>query len=216
MNKYEYVLFDLDGTLIDSGPGIISSIMYALEKIGSPCDNPEIVRACIGPPLSESLREIFGIEESKIETAIGYYRERYSAGELYNASVYAGIDAVLDSIKKSGRKIVMATSKPEHFARLIAKELDFEKYFDYIGGATLESNRTTKSEVIEYVLDVMGNPPIDKVIMVGDRKYDIIGARKYGIQTIGVLYGGYGTIEEMVEEGAAYIAETPADILKYI
>lgn len=216
MNKYEYVLFDLDGTLIDSGPGIMKSMAYALDKMGVQVDNPDILKKCIGPPLKESMRDIFNIEESRIGQAIDYYRECYSSGALYDANLYDGITEVLEWIQNSGRKILMATSKPEHFAKMIAEKMGFNQYFDFIGGSTMHETRTKKSDVIEYVLEQMGNPDRDIVVMVGDRKYDVIGAHECGIKAIGILYGGYGTREEMLDVHADYIADTPEDILKYL
>lgn len=216
MKKYDYILFDLDGTLIDSGPGIMRAMTYALDKMGKQVDNPDDLHACIGPPLSESFKKLFNIEESQIKQAIDYYRECYRGGAIFEATLYPGIVEMLKQIKEMDYKIVMATSKPEHFAKMIAEKMGFEQYFDFIGGSTFQETRTSKREVIEYVLEQMGNPPIERVVMVGDRKYDVIGAAECGIETIGVLYGGYGTREEMLEANAKYVAETPEEILNYI
>lgn len=216
MKKYEYILFDLDGTLIDSGPGIMKSIAYALDNMEVQNYDADLLRKCVGPPLKDSFSKLFNIEEERISQAIDYYRECYKAGAIFDATLYDGILEVLGEIQKSGRKIAMATSKPEHFAKMIAEKMGFEQYFDYIAGATIQETRTTKSEVIEYAFELMGNPPRESCLMIGDRMYDIIGAKECGIDSLGVLYGGYGTREEFVDSNADFIADTALDILKYI
>ena len=197
MIRYKTVLFDLDGTITDSGTGIMNAIRYAVRKYGLAEPEEAVLRSFIGPPLKEQFRKVFDLSE---EDEKGIFENR----------VYDGVPEMLDTLKRAGIRILMATSKPEKYAKLIADHFDFAKYFELIGGACMDGTRTVKEEVIEYVLETCGIPEEEReyTVMVGDRSHDIVGAKKCGLHSIGVLYG-YGSREELEASGAERIADTP-------
>ena len=198
------LFFDLDGTLTDPGVGITNSVAYALRKFGIEVPPREKLYTFIGPPLYDSFKELFGLSHEDAETAVTYYREYFAPiGKLEN-TVYDGIPEMLESLKADGRTLVVATSKPEKFALEILAHFDLLKYFDKVYGATMDEKRNTKDAVIAYALDEMKLSACD-VLMIGDRKYDIEGAHKNGMEAVGVLYG-YGDRAEFEKEGAEYIA----------
>ena len=213
--KYHTVLFDLDGTITDSGPGIMNCVRYALEKSDMPEADESELRAFIGPPLHEQFRDFCGITDEQAEKMVRLYRERYSGTGIFENRVYDGVIPMLKSLKEAGIRILLATSKPEKFAKIIADHFAFAEYFDFIGGANMDGTRTAKQEVIEYVLEACGVSDRTDLIMVGDRRYDMEGAQKAGLASMGVLYG-YGSREEIEAAGPDLIAETPADIAALI
>ena len=212
---YKYVFFDLDGTLTDSGPGIINSAIYALGKFGITISDRKQLFPFIGPPLSESFRDLFGIPEDQVPLAIKYYREDYNVKGIYENSVYEGIEDVLKELTENDIKLVIATSKPDHLAKIVLDYFDLSKYFTYISGA-VKDVRTTKEQVIKHALEVMNITDLNEVIMVGDRKYDVIGAKTHGLQSIAVLYGGYSTREEFEEFVPTYLIEKPSEIIDIV
>lgn len=220
-NMYEILLVDLDGTLTDSSEGITKSIAYALEKMGVECKDRNELKKYIGPPLTVSFRDYFDGED--INKAVRLYRERYSETGWKENRVYEGVPEMLAALKASGRKIFMATSKPEHFAKQIAEYFDFAKYFDVICGATTDLVRYNKQQVVEYALEVAGvelgrdgkvSDP-SQVLMIGDRHHDVEGAGVFGIKTLGVTYG-FGTSEELLGCGAVAAVDTPEEVVKWI
>ena len=213
--KYHTVLFDLDGTITDSGPGIMNCVRYALEKSGMPEADESELRAFIGPPLHEQFRDFCGITDEQAEKMVCLYRERYSGTGIFENRIYDGVIPMLKSLKEAGIRILLATSKPEKFAKIIADHFAFAEYFDFIGGANMDGTRTAKQEVIEYVLEACGVSDRTDLIMVGDRRNDMEGAQKAGLASMGVLYG-YGSREEKEGAGPDLIAETPADIAALI
>lgn len=215
MKNYKYILFDLDGTLTDPAVGITTSVAYALKKFGIVVDDITQLNHFIGPPLLDSFMECYGFSEEKAYTAIEYYRERFRDTGIYENRVYDGVENMLEALKKSGREIILATSKPEPFAREILRHFSLEKYFVYAAGSNLDGTRTAKAEVIEYALESVGVEDKTSAVMIGDRKHDIIGAQKTGLDSIGVLFG-YGSREELEAAGATYIVETVVDISKLI
>lgn len=213
--KANVILFDLDGTLTDSAPGIINSIRYALEKHGLDVPEENELRKFVGPPLKEQFQKVFGLSDAEGEEMVASYREYYSTKGIYENRVYEGIPEMLSRLRKAGVRLMMATSKPEKYARIIAEHFRFAEYFEYMGGACMDGTRTDKYAVIEYVLDTCKVTDRDHVVMVGDRSHDMVGAKRAGIHSLGVLYG-YGSREELEESGAELFAETPeeaADIL---
>jgi len=205
--KKEYILFDLDGTLTDPALGITNSLMYAFKKLGVSVESREELYKYIGPPLVDMMMQEYGFSKEKAMQGLSYYREYFSVTGLFENEVFAGIPELLADLQSSGYKLVLATSKPEKFAKQILEHFDLAKYFYFIGGGDMSETRSTKEAVIEYDLSALGNPDPQSCIMVGDRKYDVIGAREYGIDCVGVLFG-YGTLEELEEANAAYIVET--------
>ena len=211
----KYILFDLDGTLTDSGTGIINSAIYALGKFGIAIKDRKELFPFIGPPLSESFRDLFGIPEEQVPLAIQYYREDYNVKGIYENEVYGGIRETLEELTNLGYKLIIATSKPDYLAEIVLKHFDLIKYFSYISGA-VKDIRSTKFEVINHALTYKNIASLDEVIMVGDRKYDVIGANENNIRSIAVLYGGYSTMEEFIEFPPTYFARTPKDIINIV
>lgn len=215
MSKYDVILFDLDGTLTDPGLGITNSVMHALKKYGIEVEDRTSLYKFIGPPLIESFEKYFGFSHEEAVNSVDYYREYYKDKGIYENDVYPGIENLLAALYEKGKKIILATSKPEPFAREILRHFGLDKYFLFAAGSTMDETRTNKAEVIEYALSECGITDKTSVIMVGDREHDIIGANKNGLDSIGVLFG-YGSREELEAVGAAYIAETVEEIINYI
>ncbi len=208
---YDTVLFDLDGTLTDPALGITNSVMYALKKWNIEVTDRSELYKFIGPPLIDAFEEYYGFSREDSILTLKYYREYFSTNGLFENEVYDGIDNLLCDLKKAGKKLLVATSKPEVYAKQILEHFDLLKYFDFVAGATLDEKRVKKDDVIEYALESCNINDCKKVVMVGDRKHDVLGAKKFGIDTIGVLFG-YGSRDELSDAGAVYIAENIKDI----
>lgn len=212
---YQYILFDLDGTLTNPEIGITSSVMYALEKFNIKVEDRKELHPFIGPPLGDSFQRYYGLSEEESQLAIKYYRERFSVKGLYENEVYEGVDKLLQQLKEGGKTLIIATSKPEEFTLKILKHFDLLKYFDYVAGATMDGSRGEKADVIRYALKISGIKDKSKVIMIGDRKYDILGAKENGLDSIGVLFG-FGDYEELSKAGADYVVKSVEEILEYV
>lgn len=208
---YDVILFDLDGTLTDSGPGITNSVAYSLKKYGIEVEDRTELYKFIGPPLRESFEKYYGFSAEEAAKAVEYYREYYADRGIFENSVYDGIGDLLKEIRNSGKRAIVATSKPEVFAKRILEHFGLAAYFDHIVGANMDETRTRKDEVISHVLQSCDIADRSKVLMVGDREHDILGAKKTGIDSLGVLFG-FGDYEELKHAGATYIAETVKDI----
>lgn len=206
------ILFDLDGTLTDSGEGIINCAILALEHFGLPVPSREKMRVFVGPPLHESFIK-HGVPADQADEAVRIYRSRYIPIGKFENTPYPGIREMLEALKAEGHKLYVATSKPEAMSVEILEHFDLAKYFDQICGATMDTSRSSKEAVIEYLLQQNGRA--DNMIMVGDTKFDVIGAKAHGIPTIGVSWG-YGEIADMEKAGAAAIAHTPQELYKLI
>lgn len=202
------ILFDLDGTLTDSGEGIINCVIYALERFGLPIPARESLRYFVGPPLHESfVRQ--GVPRERAEEAVAVYRERYVPTGMFENSPYPGVREMLEALNAEGYTLYVASSKPEWMCVQILEHFDLAKYFRQICGATMDTSRTNKEAVIEYL--IKENSRADNMIMVGDTKFDVLGAKAHGIPCIGVSWG-YGTVEEMQQAGALSIAETMEEL----
>lgn len=212
---HQTVLFDLDGTLTDPGEGITNSVVYALKKYGIKVSDQRELYKFIGPPLHESFQVFYGFSEEQAQEAVEFYREYYRETGIFENKVYDGIKDTLERLKKSGRKLIVATSKPEIFAKEILEHFHLEEYFSFVAGANLDGTRTRKNEVIFYALESCQIREYSEVIMVGDREHDILGAARLGIDAIGVLYG-YGSKKELRDAGAVALAEHPQDICSLI
>ncbi|MBO6231407.1 MAG: HAD family hydrolase [Ruminiclostridium sp.] len=215
MKMYRYLLFDLDGTLTDPGVGITNSVMYALKKFGIIENDRTALYKFIGPPLKDSFADFFGFDGEQCELAVKYYREYFKDTGIFENIVYDGIADLLKQLKESGRTLIVATSKPEVFAVRILKHFGLYDHFDHVAGAAMDDSRNRKADIIKYALEQCGVSSLSDAVMIGDRKHDIMGAKENGLDSIGVLYG-YGDEDELREAGATFIAEKPADILKYI
>lgn len=211
---YEYVLFDLDGTLTDPGIGITNAVIYALNKFSIRVEDRTELYRFIGPPLLDSFQQFYGFSLTESREAIQYYREYYAEKGLLENRVYDGIPELLRSLKKSGRKLLVATSKPEVYAVQILEHFGLLPYFDLAAGASLDESRNRKEDVIRYALQKINGDPA-QAVMVGDRVHDVEGAKANGLPVIGVLYG-YGSEEELVGAGADLIAKNPGDVIRII
>lgn len=206
------ILFDLDGTLTDSAPGITACVQYALEKMGKPEENAEALRCFVGPPLKDQFMSYAGFTEEEATEAVRYYRERYTKSGMYENSLYPGVEELLAFLKDRGCVLAVASSKPEQFVRQILEHFHLTGYFREIVGAGMDEKRTTKAEVIEEALKRLDmTSSRQDVVMVGDRSYDIIGAHECGIQCIGVGYG-YGSMEELIKAGVTYVADSVEEL----
>lgn len=202
------ILFDLDGTLTDSGEGIINCAALALEAFGLPVPSREEMRVFVGPPLHESFIR-HGVPADQADKAVEIYRSRYIPIGAYENTPYPGIRELLEHLRAAGCRLFVATSKPEGMSVDILNHFDLSKYFDGICGATLDTSRTNKDAVIAYLIGQNGRD--SDMVMVGDTKFDILGAKAHGIPAIGVSWG-YGNVEEMEQAGAAAIAHTMAEL----
>lgn len=209
--SYETALFDLDGTLIDSGEGITNSAAYSLEKFGINIKDKTELYPFIGPPLHESYMKFYGFSEEKAKLAVEYYREYYRKKGIFENRIYEGVEALLQRLHDKGITLMVATSKPELFARQILEQLNLADYFICIAGANMDQTMTKKAEVISYALTTAGISDASKAIMIGDREHDIFGAKAAGIDALGVLFG-YGSYEELKNAGADYIVEKAEEI----
>ena len=212
---YTHILFDLDGTLTDPGEGITNSVVYALKKYGITVADRTTLFGFIGPPLQNSFVKYFGFSPEEALSAIKYYREYFRDKGIFENKVYPKIPELLDSLKKQGKTLLVASSKAEEFVIRILKHFDLFDYFDCIAGASMDLSRCKKEEVIAYAFEKGGISNLKNVVMVGDREQDVTGAKKTGIDSIGVLYG-YGSREELETAGATHIAPTVMDIQRII
>ena len=206
------VLFDLDGTLTDPFVGITASIKYALERMNRPIPDDKTLGRFIGPPLPVSFSRYCGMTAEEAENALSLYREYYQKDGVYALTVYDGVIEMLKNLKAAGKDLFIATSKPEKFAEMIADKFGFSEYLDGVAGASLDLSRNEKADVIRYALERFG---IEKstAIMVGDRNYDVFGAKENGIDCIAVLYG-YGSEDEL--GGALCAVDTPQAVSEKI
>ena len=210
MKTYDYIAFDLDGTLTDPEVGLVKGFIYAFDRVGIKYDSPESLRRYIGPPLHEEWKREYGMTEEETKNAIAIFREYYDEFGWAENRVYDGIVELLENLKAAGKTIVLATSKPENTARRIMALFDLDKYFDFMGGASTSSTRDKKWEVLEYSLASVGATDMSKCILVGDRKYDAEGAKICGVDSLGVLWG-HGTEDELSAAGFDYIVKTTAE-----
>jgi phosphoglycolate phosphatase len=215
MKNYSTVFFDLDGTLVDSGEGVRNSVEYALKKFGIEVENKDSLSCFIGPPLTVSFKTFYGFDDENADRGVAYYREYYKDKGIFEGYVYDGIEETLKRLKDAGKRVMVATSKPEEYAKRVLEKFGIAKYFDFIAGATMdEKTRANKIEIMQYAFDSCGASPSD-TIMVGDRLFDIEGAKHFGMECIAVLYG-YGSMEEFERYGAEYIVETAEDVANLI
>lgn len=210
MGHPDPILFDLDGTLTESGPGVMASARHALEVMGEPLPSDAVLRRFVGPPLAESFRDFCGLDEDRVRIAVGAYREHYADHGQYENSVYEGIPEVLRVLEASGRTLAVATSKAQMFADAILDHFGLAKHFSLILGSEWDGSRTRKADVLREVLARLGRPGRDAVL-IGDRYHDVFGATSVGMPCIGALWG-YGSADELRSAGATMLAEHPCDI----
>lgn len=213
---YSYIFFDLDGTLTDPGEGITNSVIYSLSRFGIEAPERDKLYKFIGPPLKDSFAKYYGMSPKECDAALKYYREYYADKGIFENVLYNGIADMLSAIRESGRKIILATSKPDVYAEKILEHFDLLKYFDFVAGADLAETRVTKADVIAHALDSCAlREKTNEILMVGDREHDVLGAAAHGIDTLGVTFG-YGSEDELISSGARYLANCPSEILNFI
>ena len=214
MKRYTYCFWDLDGTLIDSAPGVTGCVRYALEQLGVPVSDGQDLTCFIGPPLLYGFSHFCGLSDADSRRAVALYRERYSAGGLFECRVYDGIVDTLSALRSRGIINVLATCKPEVYATKILAHTGLADYFTFVSAPTLSGVRNEKNEVITYAMEQLGILDSTRVLMVGDRASDVTGARDRGIDAAGVLWG-FGTREELEDAGAKAILDAPRNLLQY-
>ncbi len=217
-----YILFDLDGTLTDSSEGIINALVYSLKKLGV---DPKADRfnEAVGPPLRHTYMDTYGMSAEECDRAIKLFREYYDERGMYENRPYEGIIDMLHTLYAHDKKLMIATAKPERLALKIADRFEMSAYLCFIAGTTHDyasvqapdGGRSSKEDVIRYILESNDIKDPEKAVMIGDRAYDISSAKKFGLQTVGVLYG-YGSGEELLSAGADYLAKDPKDVERYI
>ncbi len=216
MNKnYDAVLFDFDGTVADTGEGIFKGVYYVLDAMGIDHPEPERLRYFIGPPLKESFRTVFGLDDEQCENAITTYREYYSAKGIFELTLYDGMEKLFHKLKEHNIKMGISSAKPEVFLKRIVDHLEMTELFAAVTGSDLDYVHSDKALIISRAIELMDLPADAKVLMVGDRYLDINGAKKVGIDSAGVLFG-YGSREEFEEAGADYIVRDTEELFEII
>lgn len=212
---YKAILFDLDGTLTESGEGITKCVQYALEKLGKPEADLKKLEVFIGPPLMEQFMKYAGLDEETARRAVEYYRERYSTIGIFENRPYPGVEEMLQELKRKKYLLAVASSKPEYFVKQILDYFHLTEYFDEIVGSELNGSRTNKTEVIEETLRRLGlDKHREQVIMVGDKEHDVLGARAAGLECVAVSYG-YGTEEELTAAQPLQTVSSTEEILDF-
>ena len=215
MKKYKYLLFDLDGTITDSFDSVANSFMHALSFYNITVKNKEELRPILGPPLKDSFMRLYGFSESQANDAVDKYRQRYAVYNTIENKLYDGIEKILYDLQKCGYKLILATSKPEEYAIKILKYFNLYDAFYDVCGASFDGSRNEKPDVLKYLLLKNHITDLSEAVMIGDRKYDMEGARLIGIDAIGVLYG-YGSIEELSAYPNVFLAPTPKMLYNYL
>lgn len=211
MKNKEYILFDLDGTIVDSGEGVTNSFRHALRHFGIEAENRASLNRFVGPPLHQSFREAYGFSAQQTEEAVEAFRAYYREKGVFECHLYPGMAELLAALNRAGKKVLVATSKPAVFAEQILHNFDVRKHFAFVSGSELNGERVEKEAVIRYAFSSCNITDYNKAVMIGDRKFDIIGARSLGVDSIGVLYG-YGSREELEAERPTALAENTAKL----
>ena len=217
---YQYIIFDLDGTLIKSEEGLFDSITYALEKSGVDPGDRKDMKRMIGPVLWESFQKFYNMSAEEADRANAYFVEAYDKEGIYNASVYEGVEQMLEALRNAGRILLVVTAKPRDMAERVLNHTGIDKYFQAVIGPARGNKKTDKGSLLREALSFLAKTGTDhfkkeQAVMVGDRMFDIQGAVETGIRSIGVLYG-YGDRQELTDAGATLLADTPADVVKLL
>lgn len=215
MKKYDVIIFDLDGTLSNSKEGITKSAQFALEKQGIIVENLDDLECFIGPPLLDSFKAFYNLSLEQATQAVADYRSRYVPIGVYETEIYPGTEDMLKTLKSNGKYIAMATSKPQAMAEEVLRYLKIDKYFDQVKGADLHGGIQSKDQVLNALFEMIENKDKGQYLMVGDTCFDIDGAKKVGIDAVGVSFG-FGNVEEMVQHGALTIADNMEELTRII
>ena len=216
MQRYDYVIFDFDGTVVDTGEGILKSLQYAFKAQGHDVPDLSDLKKFIGPPIHYSFTTYYGISEDEVQNYIRSYRERYRAKGIFECHIYDGMSETLAELKKSGVKLGIASSKPTTLIYDVMEHLGITEYFDAVTGTAFDdSNHAGKADLVLQSMKKLGAEDKSRVLMVGDRCYDIDGAAGAGVDSCAVIFG-YGSREEFLEHNATHIVEKPLDILEIV
>lgn len=216
MAKYDYVIFDFDGTVVDTGEGILKSLQYSFEQMGRDIPDLNDLKKFIGPPIYYSYTHFYNVSEDEVETYIKKYRERYTVKGIYECELYKGFPEILDTLHKEGIKVGIASSKPQRLIYDVANYLNITDKFDAIVGVKIDdSNHSTKTGLVLDSMEQLGATDKSKVLMVGDRCFDIDGAAGAGVDSCGVIWG-YGSEEEFKEHNATHIVTDTEELLKIV
>lgn len=213
--KFDFAFFDFDGTIADTKEGIFNCLKYAFTKVGLPIPPESELYKMIGPPLSEGFEDVFGFKGEEVDLMIEKYRERYRAGGMFECTPYDGIENTLKTLKENGVSLSVASSKPLPFTTKLLDKFGFKDYFDFLSCPPMDAVHMTKTDIVNQALALNGIADKSRAVMIGDRFYDIVGAKEAGIEVIAALYG-FGDENEFKKYGADYIAKTPSDITKII
>ncbi|MCO5233632.1 MAG: HAD family hydrolase [Chitinophagales bacterium] len=215
MKSYHNILFDLDGTLTDSSLGITNSVAYALSKYGIEVNDNNELKKFIGPPLVESFEKFYKFSNFDSSQAVKFYREYYSDKGIFENFLYEGIEDLLIQLTNQGQSVLLATSKPEYYAKIILNHFNIDGYFSFVAGSNMDGSRVQKQELIAHVLDLAGIRDKASCIMIGDREYDIIGAKHVGIDSMGVLFG-FGSRDELQRVNPEYLVINVNEIKEHL
>jgi len=211
MRKFTHCFFDMDGTLINSAPGVTSAVSYAMRQAGLEPPEPRELYCFIGPPLVRGFSEFCGMDSEKSLKAVENYRVYYLKKGIFECEVYPGIPELLDRLNRAGVCCVLATCKPHESAERVLKHFGLEKYFTFVSGPEFDGTRNDKHEVIAYAMERLGVSDPERILMIGDRDQDVNGAKVHQIGCVGVLWG-FGSAEELKDAGAARLFSTPEDL----
>lgn len=214
MKEYEYYIFDFDGTISDTVPGIKNCIKYACEFYNIPIDDDKNLDFFVGPPLFVGFKTVFGVDDELSNKLVEKYRERYKVTAADESFLYPEVKEMLSTLKKKGKKLAVASSKPTPFIIAIAEKLGIKDYFDTIVGETFGHNESSKKDLINEAFENLGATDKSKAVMVGDRFYDIEGAKGAGVDGIGAVYG-FGNEKELIDAGAVALLHKPSDLLDF-
>ena len=215
MKSYDYILFDLDGTLIESAESVRISIAYAMRALDLPCPDLSDYSEYVGPPLEDTMRGLCAVPEALVPQAIQIYRDYYDEVGKKTIRVFDGMTETLSKLQKQGKKLAVCTSKIERVAGQVSDDLGLRPYFDAVCGSDADAGRLAKADVIPYALDALGCSDKSKALMIGDTVFDARGARLAGVDFLGVTYG-YGVKESMEACGAVGFADSPRAIADFL
>lgn len=211
----KHLFFDLDGTLTDSMPGITKAVQYALRHYGIEVEDLNALKPFVGPPMPDSFREFYHFSEKDSLDAVPVFREYYTAKGWNDNEPYDGVEYMLQALIASGKKLYIATSKPEWMAKQVLEYFGLDFYFEFIGGAEDDESRVKKADVIQYVINSCGLQNKEEIVMIGDRSHDVKGAHEVGLEAVGVLYG-YGDRKELEQAGAEWITESTQSLTELL